>query len=314
MAIAGNVKETNSGSTSNYVKTYGLMEYEILGVNLSYKKLKELGFYVKEGDEDKEREFTSEREGVRRADIEFACKAKDGKLRKFKFTIDEVNARNSEEKERALWLYINDQAMSAWSEKPNTFVGITKTTTYFTGVDDAYNPRPALVGEVPFMTFMRNCMRINYREGGTIKYNLKKFFNGNFKELQDDLQTDFLGTIVVATTIATRKTDEGNKQIESFYKFLFAPGDSFKVVQEKKVFSQEYIDEIKGKNERNKTTAGKKQYLSPIDKLILNMVDEKYGCEDAYHLGLPIEFVASNHVETSPSAIVAEDNDDTSLY
>lgn len=310
MAITGNKKEASA--SAGYKKTYGIMAYDILGVNLPYSELKELGFYVKDEDEDKEREFTSEREGVKVAQLEFACKSrdKDGKLRKFTFWLEDKDARNSEEKERALYKFINDQGKTAWSTTPKEYTGLNDAySVYFTGEDDSLNPRPCKRGEEEFMLFMRACMAIDFKNGGTIKYNLKKFFNGNFKDLKDDLKTDFLAPVIVATTIKVKQTDDGMKEIESFYQYAFAPASNFKILVNKKEWSMADADKIRDTIANNKGKKGKERvYVTPLEEMIAKMTDPDYPCKDVYHLGIPVEYESNSHVESSDAAIIEEDN------
>lgn len=318
MAITGKIKTEGTGSS--YTKSYGLAAYEILGVNLSNKELKELGFYVKDEELDQDREFVKERDGVATVMLEFVAKSvgSNSKLRKFAFYLENKNARNSEEKERALYKFINDQGKTAWSTTPATYTALSpQYAHYFTGADDDFNPRPAKRGEEEFMLFMRNCMAINYKEGGTISYNVKKLFNGNFKELQADLETDFLSTILVATTIKVKETEDGIKEYESFYPYAFAPGSYYKAVASKGEFTQNDINAIHEKIANNKAKVGKKQWVTPLEELIAKMTDENYPCKDIYHLGVVKDFASTEHVETAKSAIISEeddDDDDSSKY
>jgi hypothetical protein len=320
MAVTGNKKEQTS---SNYSKTYGICAYDVLGVNLSNKALKELGFYVKEEDLEKEREFLSEREGVSVVQLEFACKAvtEDNKLRRFSFWLENSNARNSVEKERSLYKFINDQGKCAWSTTPNEYTALNEEyAVYFTGADDSLNPRPAKKGEEEFMLFMRACMAINFKDGGTIKYNVKKLFNGNFKELQEDLKTDYLTSVIVATTIKIKESEEGIKEIESFYPYAFAPGGGFKVLAAKKQFSDADVEAIHTKIKNNKGKKGKeRKYVTPLEELIAKLTDAEYPCKEVFNIGLPVEYDSTQHIETSQKAVISsdveeEEQEDTSRY
>ena len=311
MAAQGNKKIDNGG----YVKSYGLAAYEILGVNLSNKELKELGFYVKEGEEDNDRDLTGERDGHATIQLEFACRSvgSNSKLRKFSFWLENKNDRNNPESEKGdLYKFINDQGITAWSKKPDEFVPLSdKFAVNFTGTDDAYNPRPAKVGEEQFMLFMRACMAIDFKSGGTLKYNVKRFFNGNVKELQEDLATDYLTTVVVATTIKVKEGDDGVKEIESFYPYAFAPGSYNKVILSKKFWSDEDCAAIHSKIANNKGKTGKeRQYVTPLEQLIAKMTDPQYPCKELYYLGIVKDFTGENHVEMSEEAVVEETTDD----
>lgn len=320
MAITGNKKEEKQFS-----KTYGLAAYEVLGVNLKYKELKELGFYVKEEDLENERDFTGERDGNQTVQLEFACKSvgSNSRLKRFSFWLENKNDRNNPDSEKGdLYKFINDQGSTAWSKKSNEYVPLNaEYAKYFTGEDDSLNPRPAKVGEEAFMAFMRACMAINFKEGGTIAYNTKKFFNGNFKDLQGDLETDFLTTVLVATTIKIKETDEGIKEIENFYGYAFAPGSYYKNVANKGEWREEDIAAIHAKIAGNVGKKGKERsYVNPLETLIAKMTDEKYPCKDVYHIGVVKDYVSDNHPQASEAAVIhseetpVEEDGDTSKY
>lgn len=308
MAITGNVRE--------YTKTYGFGLFEILGVNLSNQELKELGFYVKEGEENKEREFTSEKEGVRRAVIEFAvrCVAPNKKYRRLTFFLSDENARNKEGGTVNIWKFVNDRGEVAWSTDPKKFVPYVKSfAEKFMGTDGNLNPRPAKVGEDEFMQFMRNCMSVDFKSGGTLKYNVSKFFSGNFKELKDDLKTDFLSKIVVATTIQAKTEETGLVERESFYKYAFAPGSDYKYILDKEEYTDEDIANLKDKMSKNPEKApSERVYPNGIERIILKMTDAKYPCQDVCYFGVAKNFVSSMNTETAQSSIIVDTDD--SLY
>ena len=107
MAVKGNKKQEKEFS-----KTYGFAPYQVLGVNLSYKALKELGFWVKDEDLESDRDFVGDDEGVPTVMMEFACRATTpgNRLRKFTFWLKKQNDRNKEDSPKGdLFKFINDQ-------------------------------------------------------------------------------------------------------------------------------------------------------------------------------------------------------------
>ena len=318
MAVTGNRKQDVS-----YAKHYGLAAYEILGVNLSNKDLNELGFYVKEEDLEKEREFTKDKDGVDVVMIEFATRSvgDNPKLRRFSFFLEDRNNRNKEGGEKGdLFQFINDQGSVAWSKNSRVYEALNpQYAEYFTGKDDSLNPRPAKVGEEQFMNFMRNCMAIDYKAGGTISYNTKKLFRGNVKEVEGDLETDFLSTILVATTIKLKEDETGIKEIESFHPYAFAPGSYYRTVSQKGKFTDEDVEAIHLKIENNKgKQSGERKWISPLEQLIAKMTDKNYPCKDLYYLGVVKEFTGAEHIETSDVTLMhdndAEDQESSPMY
>jgi hypothetical protein len=304
MAITGAKKE----EIKSYKKTYGLGKYKVLGVNLTNKQLKEKGFPVKEEDLDKERDFVGEKNGNTTIMLEFACTSLGMNLsfKRFSFWIEDRYRRNNEESERVLYQFINDQGRTSWSTNPKKFVSISNNNNnFFTGVENSLNPRPAKVGEEEFMLFMRNCMAINWKEGGTLIYDVNKLLNGNLKELRQDLLTDYLSPILVATTIRIKQTDEGIKEYESFYSRAFAPGSFYSVVANKNEFNDDDVAAIHEKIKNNKSGIGKRQYVTPLEDLIARMTDPKYFCKDVYYLGVIKEYISDN-TENSDKAVISE--------
>jgi hypothetical protein len=316
MAVGGKKKQEVS-----YAKHYGLAAYEVLGVNLSNKDLSELGFNIKEEDLEKEREFTKDKDGVDVVMIEFAVRSvgSNPRLRKFSFFLEDRNNRNKEGGEKGdLFQFINDQGSVAWSKNARVYEALNpQYAEYFTGKDDSLNPRPAKVGEEQFMSFMRNCMAIDYKAGGTISYNTKKLFRGNVKEIEGDLQTDFLSTILVATTIKLKEDEGGVKEIESFYPYAFAPGSYYRTVSQKGKFTDEDVEAIHLKIENNKgKSSGDRKWVTPLEQLIAKMTDKNYPCKDLYYLGVVKEFTGAEHIETSDSTILHSEDEtsDTPAY
>lgn len=292
MAIEGQIKTT---ADNDFSKKYGFGLMEILGVNLTNKELKAEGFYVKEEDEDKEREFITEREGVDVVRLEFACKevkTEGGILRKVSFFIENKDKESQNNPGSFQW--INNQGNTSYDGGK----GQEGLAAWF--VTDGL--RKAKAGEAEFMEFMRNCMAINFKKGGKLSYDVKKFFKGNFNELKADLKSDYLTTVIIAFTIKERDVVENEgeepvkKEYENFYNKAFAPGDQWKHLQNKPVFTEGDVAKIQAKVEKNKEireynkqnpTAKKKyEFLSPLEKVVATMSDPEYPCKDRAHFGV----------------------------
>lgn len=282
--IEGKIKqETELG----FSRRIGLAEYTSLGVNLSYPELKAAGFYVKDEDLEKEREFVKDKEGVNQVQIEFALKEvkpSGASQRRVTFYIED---KDEVSKNSGAFQWINDKGQCSYADT------IDNLQVWFTGTDNNLNPRKAKAGEELFMEFMRNLMLIDFKSGGTIKYDLKKMFNGNFKEIKDDLKSDYAGSIIINGTIKLKDItgDDGEvetREYESFYNRAFAPGKDRNLLNNKKKWSDEDIQKIKDKMARNKAKAkGEKwEFVTEIEKLLAKVNDDAYPCKDLFYNGL----------------------------
>lgn len=308
MAVTGNAKQSNTG---NYVTKVGLGVYQVLGCNLSYNELKELGFYVKEEDLEKERDFSNEKEGIQTVRLEFACKNinDENDKRKFSFFLEDSVRQN---KDGNLTQFINNQGKCSWSTNEDRYVGInSQYDSYFTGADNCLEPRQALKGEEDLMLFMRAIFaNMDWRNGATLSYNVKKWFNGNFDEINKDLETDFSGSVIVANTVKVKETEEGDKNVESFYNKVFAPGSFWKVLNNKGEFKTADVESIQKRIESNKGKKGKdKSYINPLEEMIVKIADSEYGCKDIYYLGKLKEFNPEEFAATSDKIIQEETSD-----
>lgn len=288
---------------SGFAKKIGISCYEVLGVNMTNKQLKEAGFYVKDEDLDSEREFTGEDNGMRSVRLEFALKqvkTENPHMKKISFFLKDGD-RENEKTGNIQW--INDQGKCTWGSKASL-------PDWFKGTDGNLNARKAKDGEEHFMNFMRACMNIDWKNGGVLKYDLNKMFNGNFKEIQGDLKTDYLQTVIVANTIKVKdvknpESDEmETKEFESFYSKMFAPGVNMKFLNNKKEFTDEDIKAIRKKIENNKGKKGKdRDFVYAIEELVANMADPEYGCKDIFYPGLLKNFDASESFMSSAKVV-----------
>lgn len=307
MAVTGEKRET----TNNYQPKIGFGVYEILGVNLPYSKLKELEFYVKEEDLEKEREFTGEKEGVQTVRLEFACKNvnDDTDKRKFSFFLENVVRQN---KGGNLTQYINNQGKCSWSTNEDSYVGInSQYDVYFTGTENSLEPRKALKGEEELMLFMRAIFsNMDWKSGATLSYNIKKWFNGNFDELNKDLQTDFAGTVIVNNTVKVKETEEGEKHVEAFHNKTFAPGNYWKFLNNKGEFKETDVEAIQKRIENNKGKKGSaRSFVNPLEEMVVKIADGEYGEKNIYFLGKLKPFNPEEFIATNSSSVIAESSD-----
>lgn len=317
MAVNGQLKNE---AEIVYNKRYGFVLVEVLGVNLTNEQLKKEGFYVRDEDLGTEREFTSSREvenvgKVNSVRIEFACKEVKGEdplYKKFSFFLEDRDKESQNNPGSFQW--INNQGNTSYADS------LDSLPTWF---KEGRDVRKAKVGEAEFMEFMRNCMAVDFKSGGTLQYDVNKFFKGNVKELQGDLNSDFLSTIIVAMTIKERDVEENGemvkKEYENFYNKAFAPGSQWKFLQNKKEFTESDIDKLHQKVERNKEivqhnkqnpeSKKKQEWLSPLEKIVVAMTDQQYPCKDRTYFGIHKEYDASKDFVGSGETLSSDGDD-----
>mgnify|MGYP003472970780 CR=1 FL=1 len=312
MAVQGTVRTETEG----FSKQYGFGLFEILGVNLTNQQLKEQGFYVKDEDLEKDRVFLGEKEGVNTVRIEFALKEvkQEGPLlKKYSFFLEDKDRESQNTPGSFQW--INNQGTTSYATSKENLADWFK---------EGKDVRKAKVGEAEFMEFMRNCMAVDFSKGGTLQYDVSKFFKGNVKELAGDLKSDYLSTIIINMTIKERDVveNEGDepvkKEYENFYNKAFAPGSQWRFLQNKREFTETDIVKLHEKVERNKEiiahnkanpTAKKKQeWLSPLEKIVVQMTDQQYPCKDRTYFGMHKEYVPGEDFISSDKVLSGNDD------
>ena len=179
MAVQGTVRTETEG----FSKQYGFGLFEILGVNLTNQQLKEQGFYVKDEDLEKDRVFLGEKEGVNTVRIEFALKEvkqEGALLKKYSFFLEDKDRESQNTPGSFQW--INNQGTTSYATSKENLADWFK---------EGKDVRKAKVGEAEFMEFMRNCMAVDFSKGGTLQYDVSKFFKGNVNVEDSALNTYF---------------------------------------------------------------------------------------------------------------------------
>lgn len=301
---------------SDYSPKIGIGQFEILGVNLSNEDVKKNGFFVKDEDLEKERDFTGTKdvEGikkpVRTVRLEFLAKELKGEnphTQRFSFFLEDRNRVN---KNGDLYQFINNQGNTFWSTDPKEFKP-SSAAPWFAGVDNIYEPRPAKEGEEHFMSFMRSCMAVDFGKGGTLTYNISRLFDGKYDELNDDLESDFASPVLVAVTVKEKEEesedgDTTTKFVQSFYNKAFAAGALVKFLNNKKEFTEEDVKDINNKILNNKGKKGKdREYVNDLQKMVVSIADSEHGCKDLYSLTPLKTFKADDYLVGTDEAVSA---------
>lgn len=277
-------------------KKIGFEDFSILGVNLTNYELKKLGFFVKEGDEEKDRStpYLTEREGIDQVELEFALKSDMGYLKKLSIFIKDKYSESKTGK----FEYTNDRGGFTWAED------IESLPAYFKGKGNSLNPRKSRVGEKYFTHFLRNALK---NKNVIMKFDIAPFFKGNIKELINDLKSGAFDKVIVANTIQV--STEG-KEYEKCYTGAFASGEikDYDTADVKRLLDTKEKNVQIGRNNKTLAKEDKEKYiqLSSLDELVLSMVDPGYPCKDIFYLGKLKDYHAEEYFQASNTPLSTE--------
>lgn len=272
----------------------GFAESKVVAINPDLAKLEELGYNT----EDKEEvEYCKEKEGVKTARIDvYFEEVKTGyKFKKAFFLEDEDVTQKakddwSDEQIEAFnpkTQWVNQVGDSQWvvdeKDLPKRFTHFTKKNKSTEEVevygDKEY--RVAKRGEADLMSFLKDWLDFNFFSANTnIFLDTKKMFNGNFKELQEQVGGEYALPTVQVLQVRTVDKDGEMNQYQSVWKESL-PGYTMKVIRTTK-FSEENIQ--KWKNDKfHKTDNPKGRYLKKHEEFAINITGE-YGSKDYFEL------------------------------
>lgn len=284
-------KRESSFSGELYV---GFAESLVTAINPDLEKLAELGYSV---DDKEEPEYTKEKEGVQTARIDIYFKeVKTGHRFKKAFFLENEDLVQvpkddwDQEKIDAFvpkTQWINQVGDTQWvvdeKDLPQRFTHFTKKNKDTKEVevygDKEY--RIAKKGEGDLMAFVRKWLDFNYFQVSTnIFLDMKKIFNGNFKELQEQVGTEVATSTVELLGVRTVDKDGELNQYQSVYKTSMA-GYLIKVLRNTK-FTDTNIQ--KWKDEKfHKDSNPKGRYLKDYENFAIEVTGE-WGFKDHFEL------------------------------
>lgn len=299
----------------------GFTQSRVIAINPDLTKLEELGYNT----EDKEEiEYCKEKDGVKTARIDvYFEEVKTGYKFKKAFFLEDENVTQkakddwSDEQIEAFnpkTQWVNQVGDSQWvldeKDLPKRFTHFTKKNKNTEEVevygDKEY--RIAKRGEVDLMGFLKDWLDFNFFSANTnILLDTKKMFNGNFKELQEQVGGEYaLNTVQLLQVRTVDKEGEIN-QYQSVWKDSL-PGYIMEVIRTIK-FSEENIQ--KWKNEKyNKNDNPKGRYLKKHEEFAINVTGE-YGSKDYFEL-VPFKKYddSADPIASTETKVVASDSSD----
>lgn len=203
-----------------------------------------------------------------------------------------INSKDKENRDGTKTQYLNSQGASTWADDINNL------PEWFLKVG-AENVRVAKEGEADFYEFVRNWLnQIDYKQDYEILFDMKKLYNGNYKEIKELMKSDVAGTVLALATIKT-VTDKESGEVKTYqqvYNRAFGAGYLMKQIRAKKL-DNDFIEAAEEAKRNKKTT--------PLQRLVLNISDSEFGVKDFYKLTelteyKPEENVAAGNKELDP--------------
>lgn len=269
-----------------FSKKIGFGLFKLLGFNPETKEdIARMGFYTKE--DGKDPVYLDEVEGHERVRLDFYMQEVNDYKYKETFFLENIPSLSKELEDKdqpRKKEFINATGQTSWVFEE------TELSEKF----KSYDYHHAVKGESLLIDFLKKLMNLEWK--AEISYNFKKFFNNHFKELKDDLST--AESIIIPLTIKQEDvpdTDEIKEYQHSFK--AYAKGSEYKFVNLKGVagWSEDDIDAIKERDSYNKELfqdrkrgereGVKAKWINDIDKVVLKMLDDNYGCKNVFFLG-----------------------------
>jgi len=290
MQIGGKKREnTGNGDSTRKV---GLFEANVVAINPTIEEYKEiLGIDLKE--DSKAAEYLGEtKDGNTYVRIDVWLKdVKDDTQQPLKVSFF-LEDKERENKDGTKKQYINSIGMCSWAGDENDLAEwFTKKRDYrvaYTGEEDLYN-------------FMRTWLAdLDYRDVDTVlQLEWKKLMRGNLKDLKDQINGEWCGTVGALATIIVKERDGESKEYQGIYNKAFLYGGSLKQFRLVDYSNKKTLESLKNK---------KPKELKNHEKFIVNVTGE-YGCKDYYILKDLQDYNPDDNLVAS-DAYISEDGDD----
>jgi hypothetical protein len=279
MSIKGKARDQKE-----FVKETGFFEGEVIAINPTKEVLEKILATTLE----KDPEYLGEDNGVKRLNLTIWVKnVINGRLRNIRFFLKDVERTNKDNTKKQ---YINDVGMTAWSDSESNLQDWFKSRPY----------RVAHEGEEELYNFAVTWLnKLDTRDADTVlHFDWSKLMKGNVKELSDQINGEYCGTVCPLVTIRTSDKEGQPIEYEQVYNKEFLPGYAIKQIRLRKI-DDEFI-------EAARTTERKKR--TKLQKFILNVTDPSYGVKDFYTLGEVVPYDASKNI-TAGNSVKFEDDD-----
>ena len=289
MSSIGGKKRENTG-TGDFGKKVGLFEANVVAINPTAEEFKDiLGMELKE--DSKAAEYlgeTKDGNSYLRVDFWLQRVNHDDKFKTSFFLED----KERENKDGTKKQYINSIGMCSWAADENDLA------EWFTKGRDF---RVAYVGEEDFYNFVRTWLAdLDYRDADTVlQLEWKKLMRGNLKDLKDQIDGEWVKSVVALATVIVKEKDGESKEYQGIYNKAFAGGYTLKQFRLVDYGSKKVQEGLKNKKPRD---------LKAHEKFVVNIIGE-YGCKDYYTLKDLQDYNADDNLVAS-DAFISDEGDD----
>ena len=279
MSIKGKAREQKE-----FVKKTGFFEGEVIAINPDREKLEKILSTTLE----KDPEYLGKDENGK-AKVNIVAWIKDlktGELRNIRFFLKDVERENKDKTKKQ---YINDVGMTTWADDPKNLADWFTSRSY----------RVAHEGEEELYNFAVTWLnKLDTRDAETVlAFDWSKLIKGNVKEIADQINGEYSGTMCCLVTMRTADKDGQPMEYEQVYNKEFLPGYAMKQIRLRKI-DESFIEGARS-TERNKR--------SKLQKFVLNVTDPSYGIKDYFTLGELVPYDASKNITAGSSPIAEED-------
>jgi len=213
-----------------------------------------------------------------------------------------IEAKDRENREGTLTQYINDVGTCSWAESPE------RLPQWFT----SRKYRVARPGEEKLYNFLRIWLgKLDTRDADThLDLNWKPLINGDVSEIRDQIGGEYCRNVLALATIEVGENREGRMvNFQRVYDTVLMP------YQLKFFNTEDYKD-----TNVVARIATKSDRLSPFERFVVDVNDERYGCKQVFTLK-PIEeydpekpehrsIVSTDEVRMQESNGISESNAD----
>lgn len=275
----------------------GVGEVEVVAVNPDREDLCSLLGRDIEKDPEYCNEKDVEGKKVKTVRLSFYVKDKnseDGRIDQITFFLEDRERTN---KAGDKYQFINAIGRSTWAATDKDL------PEWFTKRDY----RKARVGEGELYEFLVTWLQdLDYRDAGTVlELNWDKLIKGNVKELREQINGEYSGSIAVGFTVRNvevvdKDTEEKVvRQYQAISNKAFAIGKNFKFFKTRK-FTPEVLESLRNRNIKD---------LKDYEKFALKLTDKEYGIKDHFILDVVQDYDKEKDMAASDE-VISEDGSD----